>query len=115
MTLYLNLKEYAQNLVLIIENLEVTNRMGFHFQSSEVHTTMVNGQQQTKRQNVNVTNGKGTKTLVVSDNSGTKKSTKKLSKKEIKNIQNRKFMPNLFSDCKKCLRPMNKTRKNRRN
>ena len=89
--------------------------MTFHFKSSETHTTIVNGQQQTKSQNVNVTNGKGTKTLVVSDNSGTRKSTKKLSKQELKNIKNRKFMPNLFSDCKECLRPIKKTRKNRRN
>jgi hypothetical protein len=88
--------------------------MTFHFESSEVHTTFVNGQETTKRQNVNVSNGKGTKTLIVSDNSGTRKSTKKLSKKELQNIKNRKFMPNLFSDCKECLRPAKKTRKNRR-
>lgn len=88
--------------------------MTFHFNSSETHTVMVNGRQETKRQNVNVTNGKGTKTLIVSDNRGTHKSTKKLNKQELNNIKNRKFMPNLFSDCKKCLRPLNKTRKNRR-
>ena len=72
---------------------------------------MKNGKVQTKEQIVNVRNGKGTKTVIINNNKGAHKSTRKLTKKEIKNIQSRKFMPNLFSDCYSSLRPCSKTRK----
>ena len=85
--------------------------MPFHFVSQESHTSIQNGSKQTKEQIVNVRNGKGTKTVIVNNKKGTHKSTRKLTKKEIKNIQSRKFMPNLFSDCYNSLRPCSGDRK----
>jgi hypothetical protein len=85
--------------------------MSFHFTSQESHTHIKNGKPQTKEQIVNVRNGTGTKTVIVKNTKGTHKSTRKLTKKEIKNIQGRKFMPTLFSECYNTLRPCSADRK----
>ena len=85
--------------------------MPFHFTSQESHTHSKNGETQTKEQIVKVRNGKGTKSVIVKNNKGTHKSTRKLTKKEVKNIQGRKFMPTLFSECYNTLRPCSGDRK----
>jgi hypothetical protein len=75
------------------------------FHSVQMHETLKNGELVRERQSVNITNGKGTKTFEISDRKGTRRKTKKLTKQEITNIKNKKFMPGFFSDCKNCLRP----------
>jgi hypothetical protein len=54
----------------------------------------------TRKYTVKIHNGKGTKTVQNMKNGRTiGKKTIKLSRKEIKNIKNRKFMPGLFKPC----------------
>lgn len=80
--------------------------MTFHYQSQQVHTTVINGKKSTRSSEVNVKNGKGFKKLTT--NGKTKR--KPLTKKEMKNIQKGIYMPNLFHDC---LRPKCSTRRRR--
>jgi hypothetical protein len=65
--------------------------------------------------NVEVKNGVGTKSVTISENGKTRKSKKKLTKKELQNIGMNRFMPGFFSkclgDCKKQTRSKSKTRK----
>lgn len=89
--------------------------MPFHFTSSESHKVLENGNSLVKEQLVNVKNGQGTKTVRITDNLGTRSKTLKLSPEEIKNVANRKFMPNLFSRNYKLLRKSNNYRKTRKN
>ena len=76
---------------------------GFSFHSEQVHSTYENGEQQMKKNVVNIKNGKGTKTVVVSKDGRTKSSTKKLSSAEIKKIKQNQFIPGLFKPCYDCL------------
>ena len=57
---------------------------------------------------VSIRNGKGRKTVRVRKNSNVATKEIKLKKAEIKNIMNRKFMPNLFSANHKALRTTRK-------
>jgi hypothetical protein len=82
----------------------------FQYHSEQVHNVTVNGKSSTRKNVVNIRNGKGTKSL--STNGKTK--SKPLSKKEIQCIQKGKFIPNLFNDCVKPLRP-NATKRQKRN
>jgi len=65
--------------------------------------------------NVEVKNGVGTKSVTIVENGKTRKSVKKLTKKEIHNIGANRFMPGFFTkclgDCKKQTRSKAKTRK----
>lgn len=65
--------------------------------------------------NVEVKNGVGTKSVTIVEDGKTRKSKKKLTSKELKNIGANIFMPGLFStclgDCKKQTRSKSKTRK----
>lgn len=76
---------------------------GFAFHSEQVHSTYENGEQQTKKNVVNIKNGKGTKTVTVMKNGKTKSSTKKLNTAEIKKIKQNQFIPGLFKPCYDCL------------
>jgi hypothetical protein len=49
--------------------------------------------------NVEVKNGQGTKSVTLVENGKTKKSVKKLTKKEIQNIGMNRFMPGFFTKC----------------
>lgn len=75
------------------------------FHSVQMHETLKDGELMRERQSVNITNGKGTKTVEISDKQGTRRKSKRLTKREISNIQKKKFMPGFFLDCKNCLRP----------
>jgi len=68
----------------------------FAYKSVEMHTTMVNGHRNTRKNIVKVVNGKGVKKTEVSHNKKTVKKSKRLTKKEITNIRKRNFMPGLF-------------------
>jgi hypothetical protein len=48
---------------------------------------------------VSVRNGKGTKSVRIRRNNQVKTAKHKLTPTELKNIQNKNFMPNLFKPC----------------
>jgi hypothetical protein len=70
----------------------------FNFKSKEI---FVGPTGRTRVQMVTVKNGKGTKEVREIEKNGrpTAKHSEKLTKKEIDNIQKRKFMKNLFRTC----------------
>jgi len=70
--------------------------MSFHYTSIQSHGIITPDVQRIKETRVNVENGKGKKTVTIKDEKGTHSDTMALSKKEIKNIQGHKFMPELF-------------------
>jgi hypothetical protein len=74
------------------------------FHSEQVHIKNVNGHTVEKRNIVNIQNGKGTKTVVLSENGKTRKSTHKLSATERKKIENGIFVHRLFKPCHDCLK-----------
>ena len=70
----------------------------FSYTSVESHGVVTPDGKKIKETRVNVKNGKGTKTVIVADNEGVHSDTMSLNATEIKNIQNRKFMPELFHE-----------------
>ena len=81
----------------------VRQRTG-RYHSEQTHIEFVNRVKQERRQIVDVNGTKGTKTVIITRNGNTKKSTKPLSAKEIECIRKCKFMPGLFNECDKCIR-----------
>lgn len=84
--------------------------MGFQYTSIQTHSSFSKGKGQTKTTKVSIRGKKGTKTVTLKFKTGngknkikTKRSTKKLSLKEIKCIKECKFIPGLFNDCMKCI------------
>ena len=73
----------------------------FSYHSEQVHSEFRNGKGQTRRNIVNVKNGKGTKSVELYDVSGNIKNRKEkaLSAKELSCIKGNKFIPGLFKDC----------------
>ena len=55
---------------------------------------------------INVENGTGTKTLVVKDEHGMHSDTMPLKPSEMKNIEKRRFMPNLFNSSMKNIKAL---------
>jgi hypothetical protein len=84
----------------------------FSYHSEQIHSSFVNGKGQTRRNTVNITNGKGTKKVEVYNDKGKVKTRKekKLSAHELECIRNNKFVPGLFKDC---MRPKRKTMRQR--
>ena len=74
----------------------------FAYESNEIHSYMKNGKGTTRVNSVKIRNNKGTKEMLIKNLKGKtiKKTRKNLKKKEIQNIQQRKFMPNFFSGLK---------------
>jgi hypothetical protein len=87
----------------------------FSYHSEQVHSTFEKGRGQTRRNIVNIRNGKGTKAVEVYSADGTKQSRKEkdLTPKELDCIRRNKFVPGLFKDCVKPLR-LRKAAKTRR-
>jgi hypothetical protein len=84
---------------------QAASRMqGFAFHSEQVHSTYENGIEQTKKNIVNIKNGKGTKTVTIVKNGKANSSTKKLSTSEVKQIKQNQFIPGLFKPCYTCLK-----------
>jgi hypothetical protein len=79
----------------------------FEYHSQQIHSDFKNSKGRTKIQTVSIRGKKGKKTVQICDRSGrvTKKSSKSLTKKEMKCIQKCQFIPGLFRDCEKCLKP----------
>lgn len=92
----------------------------FSYHSEQVHSTFHKGKGETRRNIVDIKNGKGVKAVETYDASGARKSRKekKLTPKELACIRRNKFIPGLFRDC---IKPMgaaarpNKTIRRRRN
>jgi hypothetical protein len=92
----------------------------FSYHSEQVHSVFQKGKGETRRNIVDIQNGKGIKAVETFDASGARKSRKekKLTGKELACIRRNKFIPGLFRDC---IKPMgvsarpNKTMRRRRN
>ncbi len=71
----------------------------FTYKSHQVHFSSMNGQTRKQENIVNITNGKGTKTVKITQNGKTRKVTRTLTEDNMNCIKNHKFIPGLFSDC----------------
>jgi hypothetical protein len=78
----------------------------FNYNSVQTHSDFKNGKGQIKTNRVTIKGKTGYKMITIRNKSGrvTKKSKRRLSKKEIKCIQRCQFIPGLFKDCQKCLK-----------
>lgn len=88
----------------------------FSYHSEQVHSDFRNGKGQTRRNVVNVKDGKGTKSVEFYDASGKIKSRKEktLTSNELTCIKKNQFIPGLFKDCVKPLKVRHsRTRKRR--
>ncbi len=87
----------------------------FSYHSEQVHSTFSNGKGETRRNTVSIKNGKGYKSVETYTAEGKlkKKAQKDLTVKELECIQRNKFIPGLFKDCVKPMRPNRKTRRRR--
>jgi hypothetical protein len=71
------------------------------FQSTTIQQKIINGKEERKEKHVTIKNGKGNKTVKHIENGETiSNATVPLTKNEIKNAQNRVFMPNFWQNCK---------------
>jgi hypothetical protein len=75
----------------------------FRYNSVQTHSELKNGKNRTKTNRVTIRGTSGYKTITIRDKSGTKKSTKRLTRKEITCIKKCQFVPGLFKNCEKCL------------
>jgi hypothetical protein len=80
----------------------------FHYTSVQSHGYITPEGKKLKETRVNVENGRGTKTVTITDHKGTHSDTISLNSSEIKNIQKQKFMPNLFKKSLKNIRKKSK-------
>jgi hypothetical protein len=71
----------------------------FQYSSEQTHFTLKNGKPTKVTEKVMITNGEGTKTVIKFHNGKKAVQTHPLTQEELKNIQNRKFMPGLFRPC----------------
>ena len=73
---------------------------GFSFYSVQEHSHFVDGKGKTVRKEVNIKNGKGTKTVVIRNERGkTRRNTLPISSEELDNIRKNIFVPGLFKEC----------------
>jgi hypothetical protein len=71
----------------------------FAYKSHQMHVSSMNGETKQQENIVNIKNGKGTKTVKLTENGKTRKTTKTLTEDNINCIRNHQFIPGLFSDC----------------
>ena len=78
----------------------------FEYNSIQTHSEFKNGKGKTKTNHVKIRGITGFKMITLRNNSGkiTKKSKKRLTRKEITCIKKCKFVPGLFKDCEQCLK-----------
>jgi hypothetical protein len=82
------------------------------YNSLESHTIRVNGTVQTQENSVKIRGNKGTRSVVIRNGADIRKKTMKLSRKNIKKILNREFIPGLFDPCiKGCRKARSATKK----
>jgi hypothetical protein len=73
----------------------------FSYHSEQVHSAFANGRGETRRNIVNIKNGKGYKAVETYGSNGKVKTKKRipLKPKELACIRRNKFIPGLFKDC----------------
>ena len=71
----------------------------YSFNSVQTHLNVHDGHMEEVTESVSVRNGKGTKSVRIRRNNQVKTAKHKLSPVELKNIQSKTFMPNLFQSC----------------
>ena len=78
----------------------------FTYNSVQTHSEFKNGKGRTKTNRVTIKGKTGYKMITIRNASGriTKKSKKRLSKKEVACIKKCQFVPGLFKDCEDCIR-----------
>jgi hypothetical protein len=78
----------------------------FIYNSVQTHSEFLKGKGITKTNHVKIRGKTGFKMITIRNKSGkiTKKSKKRLTRKEISCIKKCKFVPGLFKDCEKCLK-----------
>jgi hypothetical protein len=88
----------------------------FSYHSEQVHSSFQNGKGQTRRNIVDIKDGKGSKAVETYDANGKRisRQEKKLTSSELECIQRNKFIPGLFKDCIKPLRSLRSATKTRR-
>jgi hypothetical protein len=82
----------------------MSTRKHLSYHSNQINTHILNGQEVSIENSVNIVNGKGVKKVIRTENGKVTKVVKALKPREIKKISNNVFIPRLFKDC-------NKTRK----
>jgi hypothetical protein len=89
----------------------------FSYHSEQVHSFFSKGKGQTRRNTVDIKNGKGIKSVETYSMDGKVKSKREvpLTTQEMECIQRNKFVPGLFKDCIKPLRKKRSTRRRRSN
>jgi hypothetical protein len=87
----------------------------FSYHSEQVHSVFSKGKGQTRRNIVDIKNGKGSKAVetYAMDGKLKNRNEKQLTQTELDCIKRNKFIPGLFKDCIKPLKPA-KTRKQKR-
>jgi hypothetical protein len=87
----------------------------FSYHSEQIHSVFKNGKGETRRNVVDIKKDKGYKAVETYHADGTRKSRaqKDLTAEELRCIQKNKFIPGLFKDCIKPMRPASKTRRRR--
>lgn len=77
----------------------------FEYNSVQTHSEFVRGHGYSKTQRVTIRGKTGFKSVTVRNKSGrvTRKSKKRLTKKEIACIKRCQFIPGLFKDCLECV------------
>jgi hypothetical protein len=73
----------------------------FAYESHQLHSVSVNGKTIQRENKVAINNGKGKKSVIVTENGKTRKSEKSLNKSELRCIRKHKYIPGLFKDCLK--------------
>jgi hypothetical protein len=88
----------------------------FSYHSEQVHSVFSKGKGQTRRNIVDIKNGKGSKAVETYSVDGKIKhrNEKQLTQTELDCIKRNKFVPGLFKDCIKSLKISNKPRKTRK-
>ncbi len=85
----------------------------FSYHSEQVHSAFTKGKGETRRNIVDIKNGKGSKAveLYTMDGKLKSRSEKTLTPSELECIQRNKFVPGLFKDC---IKPMGRPHKTMR-
>ena len=77
-----------------------THKSGFHYYSARKNVQVINDKKKMVEKIVDITNNKGTKTVIIHDgNNTTRKSTMNINKSEIDKIKKNIFIPELFTKC----------------
>uniref|UniRef100_A0A6C0DGG3 Uncharacterized protein n=1 Tax=viral metagenome TaxID=1070528 RepID=A0A6C0DGG3_9ZZZZ len=75
----------------------------FTYESTQVHSDLMNGSRRVKTSRVSIRGSKGFKEVSIQTNGRRKTSKKKLSKNEMECIRKCQFIPGLFRSCERCL------------